>query len=180
MEVNAYLKPDGFIITNGIGFDGKDMIMVFQNPFFTAWRKTLKTSFLTDSLTLVMSPFASQKTETLASLIAGNHKGTVTRILLNDVATNTHLSDNVVVLSNLDENLFFDVNEAGAISFEAVQKLLTSANKNIIWLLRGASMESSIITAPVRSADAITTIILTTDLDKAMSTSHDASPNIYR
>lgn len=143
MEVNAYLKPDGFIITNGVEFGGNDLSMVFQNPHFTAWRKPVEKSFLTDSLTIVISPVASDETETLASLITANHEGTVTRMVLTDLATSTPLSGNVVVLSNLDENLFFDDNEAGATSFEAVQKLLTSAGKNIVWLLRGASMESS-------------------------------------
>ena len=143
INVNNYLKPHGFVITNGVEFSAKDLSMVFQSPLFTTWRKTVETSFFTDSLTLVLSPNASHETQKLASLITANHKGTVTRTMLDDLTTSTPMSNNVVVLSSLDEDLFFDNDEGGATSFEAVQKLLTSAGKNIVWLLRGASMESS-------------------------------------
>ena len=145
MDIDSFLKPDGFVITDNVDFDGQGMSMVFQSTIISAWRKQpdTDTNSSSKSLTLVMSRVASEETEILASLIAAKHEGTVSRALLDDLCVSIPLSDDIVVLASLDENLFFDETEDEGMHFEAVQKLLTSTGKNIIWVSRGATMESS-------------------------------------
>ena len=142
-DVKTYLKPNGFIITDHVDFSGEGLSLVFRGSTISAWRSQQRSSSSTEPLTLIVSPKSSDETEILASMITGNQEGPVSRASLSDLATYTPLSNNIVVLSSLDENLFFDENEDDATHFEAVQKLLTSSGKNVVWVLRGASMGSS-------------------------------------
>lgn len=142
MDVSAFLKPEGFVISDAVEFDGQGLSVLFRSATISAWRTNPSMTFANGALTLVMSSCPSQETESLASLMTASHKDTVFRASLTELIKYTPASDNIVVLANLDENLLYDENEDDQIHFEAVQSLFTSSGKNVIWVVRGALMES--------------------------------------
>lgn len=137
------LKPNGFVISNGIDFDHEGLSPLFQCGKISVWqsRNVLPS---VRSLSLVMPESVSEDTERIASNIERDHSGQVSRLPLLALAeaSNVELADDVVVLASLDQDIFFDTASDSAVHYEAVRRLLTSSITNIVWTTRGASKES--------------------------------------
>ncbi|KAL6719986.1 hypothetical protein ACLMJK_001907 [Lecanora helva] len=143
VEVTNFLKPGGFIITDGIDFDTQDLSELFEIAGFSTWRDRVDFNFPGEPLTMITALDTSEDTENLASIIEASHEGIVTRLALSDLSEQGLHTQNVLVLYNLDENLCgHESAEAVNANFEASKILFENTSRNIIWVTRGASMES--------------------------------------
>ena len=91
-------------------------------------------------LTVVALDKPAQQTEQLISMIEQTHSGTVIRTTMPELAKAVPASQNILILADLDEDLFH--NDKGK-HFESTKKLMSSNHKNVIWVTRGAFTEAS-------------------------------------
>lgn len=143
IDVKSFLKPEGTIITNGVSFSEQSMGVIFKNSLFGAYREIIANQGSSQPLTLVMSPFVSKKTEDLVSIIKATQVGVVDRISFDDLGDISPSTENVLVLASLDLDLFFEDDAHDCEYFEAVRSLLTNKDKNIVWVVKGASLETT-------------------------------------
>ena len=141
MDVQTYLKPDGYVINNHVDFDTQGFSMLMRSQNLDVWHRTQDRPSV-KPLTLVMPSFPSEDTKTLASIITANCQGPVTQLSLEDLLHRQHSAARVVVLASLDEDLLFEKSDTQQTHFEALKKLLTSTTGHIIWILRGAIKDS--------------------------------------
>lgn len=143
-NVSAFLRDGGYVIGDGCNFEEHGLIPLFSTGGLTAWRKDRGEVTQHGPLALVLPSKPSDRILDIASQIKtsyGNEMVSYTSFaaLLDQSTT----PENVVVLSSLDENIFFDEAVDDRSTYSAVQKLFTSSGKNIVWVLEGATMESA-------------------------------------
>ncbi|OBT53708.1 Hybrid PKS-NRPS [Pseudogymnoascus sp. 24MN13] len=143
IDVKSFLKPEGTIITNGVSYSGENMSVIFKNSLFGAYQEIFDNQVSTKPMTLVMPPLGSEKTEDLVSIIKATQIGAVDIISFDDLADIGSSTENVVVLASLDLDLFFEDDAHDHNRFEAVRSLLTNKDKNIVWVVKGASLETT-------------------------------------
>ena len=156
-DIKAYVKPGGFVISKDMDISSEGLTPLFCNSNFNAWQNSQTVAKITEPLTLVLSPVASNRTKTITSLIEAAHDGVTSKITFAQLAKQTDLHEHIIVLASLDEEILFADSGSGAADYNAVQKLLTQRGMNIVWLLEGATMdcqkpEHAIIHGLARSA----------------------------
>ncbi|KAJ9399870.1 hypothetical protein DTO282F9_3218 [Paecilomyces variotii] len=143
-DVSAFVREGGYVITDGQTIDGNGLTTIFTTGDLTAWRKEVERVSSEGPLTIILPSRPSERTLDLAQRIKtiyGNPSISCTSFAT--LANQPARSENVIVLSNLDEALFFDEALDSQQTYKAVQSLLTSAGKNIVWVLESATLESS-------------------------------------
>ncbi|KAJ9299409.1 hypothetical protein DTO271G3_3031 [Paecilomyces variotii] len=143
-DVSAFVREGGYVITDGQIIDGNGLTTIFTTGDLTAWRKEVKRISSEGPLTIVLPSRPSERTLDLAQhikTIYGNPSVSYTSFAT--LADQPARSESVIVLSNLDEALFFNEALDNQQTYKAVQNLLTSAGKNIVWVLESATLESS-------------------------------------
>ncbi|KAG9238221.1 putative lovastatin nonaketide synthase [Amylocarpus encephaloides] len=143
VDVKSFLNDTGCVVVAGAEYEGQGMGVIFKQASFTAYREPYTTNHTSKPLTLVMGSRVSANTEALAQLISSKQNAPVTRMNFIDMVGNAPATENVIILASLDQELFFEDPEHESVHFEAVRSLFTSEDKNIVWLVRGASMETS-------------------------------------
>jgi hypothetical protein len=143
LDIKSFLNSTGCVIVADAEYDGQGMNKLFQNSAFTAYAEPHTNNYTAKPLTLVMSSKVSDNTEALAQLITSKQTAPVTRMTFVEMVENVPATENVIVLASLDQELFFEDPEHEEVHFEAVRSLFTSENKNIAWIVRGASQETS-------------------------------------
>ena len=143
IDVKSFLKPAGTVIADGVYYSGQSMEVIFKNSSFGAYREKLDNHFSTKPLTIVMPPIVSKATEDLVSIIKAKQFGAIQTISFDDLVNNAPSAENVLVLASLDTDLFFEDATREACYLEAVRSLLAVENKNIVWVLKGASIETT-------------------------------------
>lgn len=143
-NVSAFLRDGGYVVADGCSIEEQGLVSLFSTGDLTAWRKDKGEATQHGPLALVLPSKLSERTLDLVSRIKetyGNEMVSYTSLtaLLDQSTT----PENVVVLSSLDENVFFDEEVNDRLTYSAVQKLFTSTGKNIVWVLEGATMESA-------------------------------------
>ena len=142
LDIKSFLKPDGFAISTGPDVQQDGLTPVLSTGTISVWQNKAPQATLSEPISIIMSSTPSESTEMIASAIERQHPGRVARINLRSLLeTTSHLTDNVIILASMDNQLFFDdiCNTAG--HFEAVRKLLTSNSTNMVWATRGATRE---------------------------------------
>ena len=143
MDVSALLKPNGFVISDGVEFDHHDLAPIFQSGKINAWQNQGSFTTRGEPLSLIMSSTISESTDAIASTIEKNHDGEVNRLpLLSLLESTSRLADSVIILASLDDDLFFNDGSDTAAHFEAVQKLLTGNSTNMVWVTIGGALEA--------------------------------------
>lgn len=143
-DVVGFLRTGGFVIADGIDYEPQDLSKLLEIGNLSIWRKQPDLDFSGEPLTLITSTSCSDDTEDLISSIKAGHDGVVSRLALSDVPSHGIQSKNIIVLSTLDENSYFD--DAGdheAAKFAALKVLFENTYRNIMWVTKGSSMESS-------------------------------------
>ena len=143
IDVKSFLKPEGTVIADGVYYSGQNMEVIFRNSSFGAHREKLDNHFSTKPLSLVMPPIVSKATEDLVSIIKVKQFGAVQTISFDNLVNTAPSAENVLVLASLDSDLFFEDATREACYFEAVRGLLAVENKNVVWVLKGASIETT-------------------------------------
>ena len=156
-SVEAYVKPGGYVISNGLDIRSTNLSPLFSNSGFSAWHRSQEESSVAGPLTLVLAAAASDRTKAIASSINTAYSGMVSTVSLAQLAEKPDFSENIIVLTSLDEDLFFANSSHSSVDYHSVQKLLTQQQKNVVWLLEGATMDSqkpehAIISGLARSA----------------------------
>ena len=156
-SIETYVKPGGYVISNDVDITSDNLTPLFSIQGFSAGHKSREESIATAPLTLVLAAAASDLTKSIISRIEANYLGSVSTTTLAQLAEQADVSENIIVLASLDEDLFFTDSSHGAVDYHAVQKLLTHQRRNIVWLLENATMESqkpehAIISGLARSA----------------------------
>ncbi|GAD98579.1 polyketide synthase [Paecilomyces variotii No. 5] len=142
--VSAFVREGGYVITDGQTVDGNGLTALFTTGNFTTWRKEAKQVPSDGPLTIIMPSQPSERTRDLAQHIKTVYSNpSISYTSFATLADQPARSENVVVLSNLDEALFFDEALDSQQTYKAVQSLLTSPGKNIVWVLESATLESS-------------------------------------
>lgn len=143
LDILALLKPNGFVISNGVDFDHRGLTLLFSSGRFTTWQHRTEAPTSSEPLSLIMPSVVSGSTSAIASTIEENYDGEVNRLsLLSLLESASTLADSVIVLASLDEDIFFDDGSDTAAHYEAVQKLLTSNSTNMVWVTNGGTMEA--------------------------------------
>ena len=156
-SVEAYIKPGGYVISNAPDIRSRTLSPLFSNSGLTAWHKSQEEYNVAGSLTLVLAAAASDRTKAIASSINTAYSGVASTISFAQLAEQTDVSENIIVLTSLDEDLLFADSSHGSVDYHSIQKLLTQQQKNVVWLLEGATMDSqkpehAIISGLARSA----------------------------
>ena len=141
-DISDFLKADGFVINDGVNYKPQDMVEVFNGGKYSSYQKTSPAKATTEDLTLVLSPKISGKTKAMASAIEEKYGGRVTRVAIDDLLQSPLSSPNVISLVNLDEDIFFGQSPDEPQRYQIIQNLMKSG-KNILWILSGATHESS-------------------------------------
>ena len=143
MDVVPLLKPNGFVISNGVEFDHHDLALLFHSGNISTWQRRGEAVASGEPLSLIMSSVVSDSTDAIASTIEKNYEGEVNRLsLLSLLESTSTLADSVIILASLDEDLFFDESCDTTAHYEAVQKLLTSNSTNMVWVTAGGTIEA--------------------------------------
>ena len=143
MDVVTILKPNGFVISNGVEFDHHDLTFVFQSGHIMTWQLRAEAPAPSKPLSLLMPSVVTESTDAIASTIQKNYEGEVNRLsLLSLLESTSTLADRVIILASLDNDLFFDDASDTVSHYEAVQKLLTSNSTNMVWVTSGGTMEA--------------------------------------
>lgn len=149
-EVNAifFLKENGYLIYDGILAEDTGLLKVFQCGKFTIYQKSKATTACpeqTEAITMVLPVLPSPKTLKFVSEIQSLHKGNTSQVTMAALLSSESrdINRNVIILASLDENIFFESEQTESINFHAIQRLLSGTKRNIVWLLRGASHETS-------------------------------------
>ncbi|KAL8701333.1 MAG: hypothetical protein Q9224_000549, partial [Gallowayella concinna] len=179
-SIDALVKPGGFVISSGANV-GSDMLTpLFSNMQLGAWKMVENEPNITGSLTVVLAPNASDRTKAIASLLAAAYPGVVFIAVFTQLAEleQRDISRNIVVLTSLDEDLFFSDRTRDAANYYCVQRLLAHGNRNVVWLLQGATMdaqkpEHAIISGLARSARSENDLLRMVTLDTAEGTEHN-------
>lgn len=139
-DVKAFLKPNGFVIRDDANFEAAGMASIFDSSKMSAWRKNQSSVLPQGPLGLVLPSTASKQTQAVASFIDGAFGGKVFRTSFDEVAKGqVSLTENLIVLASLDEDIFFDTTSDHSTTFEVVKKMLTDGKKNIVWALQVSS-----------------------------------------
>ena len=142
MDVVALLKPNGFVVSNGVEFEHQQMALLFRSGNISTWQRQAAAPSPSEPLSLIMSSGVSESTDAIASTIEKTYDGKVNRLsLLSLLESTSALTDSVIVLASLDNDLFFDEASDTVAHYEAVQKLLTSNSTNMVWVTSGGTME---------------------------------------
>jgi len=150
VSILKHLKPDAFLILDNdltktdeqFGLDR--LIKVFADERFVIWRNSPhKRCVENEDLTILVSNKISEKTQQICSLVQSSSKGQTEIVIFGETSNPIPSRRNVVSLVSLDDDLFFDQASDETTKFLAAQALFTSSGNNIVWLLQGASQESS-------------------------------------
>lgn len=142
-KVVDFLKPGGFVIANGVEFKTQGLSQLFEIGHLSVWQNSDNNVLSAEPVTLITSSDCSDETESLIASVTASHRGPVSQLALSDVATHGLATRDVVVLATLDEDSFDDAGGDEAANFEALKTLFENTNRNIIWITKGASMETS-------------------------------------
>lgn len=142
-DVSDFLKTDGFVISDGVEFSSEGLIDVFQEGRYSAFQKSTVIPTTEEPLTLIVAPRMSDATMALASEIEADWNGKVTAVTLAEILNSPPSSRNIISLVSLDEDIFFKCSPEESYQYQAVQTLLKSIGKNVLWFMHGATLESS-------------------------------------
>lgn len=156
-SVEVYVKPGGYMISKDPDISSRNLCPLFSNSDFSAGYKGLEESSVTEPLTLVLAAAISDRTKAIISFINTAYSGLVSTVSLAQLTERADISENVIVLASVDVDLFFADSSHGLEDYLSIQNLLTQQQKNIVWLLEGATMDSqkpehAIISGLARSA----------------------------
>ena len=142
-NVTEFLKPNGFVISDGIDFNPYGMTAIFRDGKYSSYQKSEPTAPTEADLTIVVSTQISQRTQELAAAIEKQYAAKVSKVTIADTLNALPSSKNVLSLVSLDEDLFY-VRPADEVDrYRAIQNLMKCTNKNIMWVLEGATHEST-------------------------------------
>ncbi|KAL8999812.1 MAG: hypothetical protein Q9188_005811 [Gyalolechia gomerana] len=158
-SIDGFVKPGGFVIRSGLNVSSDMLTPLFSNMELNAWKTTQSEFNTAESLTVVLAPTASDRTKAIASLLAAAYPGVVSIAVFTQLAEleQSGRARNIVILTSLDEDLFFADPASDADNYYCVQHLLAHGDRNVVWLLQGATMdaqkpEHAIISGLARSA----------------------------
>ena len=143
-DVKVFLKSDGFIIRDTVNLEIENMTTIFETSKISAWRKHIEASYPQGRLGLILASNASKNSRAVASRLEEAFQGEIYRTSFDEVANGqVSLSENLVVLTSLDEDIFFDTTSDHSSTFEVVKKMLTEGKKNIVWILQVSVLSMS-------------------------------------
>ena len=142
-DIVKYLKPEGFIIADGVEFHDQALDEVFRFSNYSCLKRSSSPSYLTEDLTVLISNRPSDITKSFCNLIRETHQTTVQVMTIEELLGKSPSKSNIISLISLDHDLFFDQATENSDLFQAIQALLVSPGKNIVWLLHGATQETS-------------------------------------
>ena len=142
-HVLDFLKTDGFVVSDRVDFNPRGLADVFRGPRYSSYQKSTPRPISKESLTLLVSPTTSDSTVALASVIESQYQGKVTKLIITDMLKSPPSSQNIISLVSLDEDMFFESSVDDLDRYHAVQALLKRTDTTILWILNGASHESS-------------------------------------
>ncbi|KAL8734411.1 MAG: hypothetical protein Q9181_003232, partial [Wetmoreana brouardii] len=158
-SIERFVKPGGYVISTGPNVSSENLVPLFSNAEVSAGRTILRESNTSGSLTLVLATAVSDRTKAAAGLITAAYPGVVFSTSISQLAEleQSGISRNIIVLASLDEDLFFSDRDRDSVHYQCVQNLFTQVERNVIWLLEGATMdarrpEHAIISGLARSA----------------------------
>ena len=142
-NITEFLKPDGFVISDGMEFNPYGMTEIFRDGKFSSYQKSISASDTEEDLALVVSSKMSTKTQALASEIEAKYSGKATRVSITDMLASPPSSKNIVSLVSLDEDIFYEQTPDEVSRYRTIQEMVKSSDKTIMWVLQGATQESS-------------------------------------
>ena len=138
-----YLRPGGFIIADGVNFETQDLSIIFEIGSMSVWRDPVDFNFGSDPLTVITAQDPSEDTEHLMAIIEASNEGPLVRLPLSDVLSQGIHSQNILVLFNLDRDMCcLTDGQIENANFAAAKILFENIARNIIWVTRGATMET--------------------------------------
>ena len=143
MQGRYFVKLSGLVVIIGIDSKMRGLRKLFDAGQLCVWGYQATLDFSSEPLTIITSEDCSDKTESLISSILVHHDGPVSRLMLSDLPSRGLDSKNVIILSSLDGVCFEDTWEDGDAEFQGLKALLVNTTRNILWIIEGASIQSS-------------------------------------
>lgn len=138
-----HIKADGFLICDNVDFDPQGLVRIFKTGPYSAWQKRAAENLAVEALTVLLSPETSATTQALVSSIAAAQSGRISTLNVNDYKQNPVATGNIVSLTSLDEDTFFGPLSDTSNRFHAMQELLQGSSKKVLFVIMGATHESS-------------------------------------
>ncbi|GME30265.1 uncharacterized protein K452DRAFT_301651 [Neofusicoccum parvum] len=140
-DAAKFLKPGAFLVTDSATVEATGLIQVFESGQYKCWQAATGTApSQLDKLTIVVSSRPSPQSQAIASAVAKSYAG-ATEIV--PFTTAPILAPNIISLVSLDEDVFFEQSpDDESDCLHALQRLLSSPANNVVWLLRGAALET--------------------------------------
>ena len=142
-DVTHYLKGNGFVIADNNTWNSQALHEIFRDGAYSSYRNCASLQAPEEELTLLVSSNLTATTQALVSAIRDLTNRTLRTLSISDVAKVPLPSCNIISLVSLDENPFFEASPDNSVMLDAIQKILQSSSNAILWLLRGATDEST-------------------------------------
>lgn len=134
-SIKDLVKETGYVIYQACQPE-EGMFETFKAQDFSVCRPSEESPSAAE--TVVIAPARpSSFTSGVISTLKASAKGKVTQVRLSSLKTQVPAAENIVLLATLDE----DVDTEAA--FEPLKALLIALGKNIVWVTKGANMEST-------------------------------------
>ena len=142
-DITPLLKPNGYVIVDNDAWDSQALLKVFKDGAYSVYRDSASIPACKEDLTLLVSAVCTATTQAVVSTIRNLYKGTVRTMPIADVTGIPLSSRYIISLVSLDEDLFFEASANNPTMFDAIQKLVQRSGSTILWLLKGATGETS-------------------------------------
>ena len=140
VDLALYMKNGGFVLSDGKLTRTAGLSMAFETPDFQVWKKgEPQTIVMERNITFLVSDKQSVTSQSLANEIASRIGGQVHYVTVADLLHQAAPTTTVISLLSLDEDVFFDKSSDTSDTYRSIQRLLSSPDKNIVWLLHQAT-----------------------------------------
>ncbi|EKG19785.1 Beta-ketoacyl synthase [Macrophomina phaseolina MS6] len=140
-DAAKFLKPGGYLVTQNAALETAGLTPIFQIDKFGCWQAaTSSASSEPEKLTILVSSNPSPQSKAIASAVADAWAGEAQILPFTDAPA---LASNVISLVSLDEEVLFNQHPADeSAALHALQRMLSSSANNVVWLLRGATLDT--------------------------------------
>ena len=143
VDLLPLLKDNGYLLSGAANLDTRLLRQVFRAGGFSAWQKATSKPPLIDMVTILVSENSTKNTGLIVSNIRARYGNSVNVRTMAEIDQITAHEKNIISLVSLDENILWNVSSTDSVNFYALRSLLTTTNKNIVWLTNGATQEHS-------------------------------------
>ncbi|KAK5100974.1 hypothetical protein LTS08_004580 [Lithohypha guttulata] len=143
LDIQSFLCPEGYVVAHHGTYESQASDLVFETDEVSVYSNMQKQTPLLEDLTIVLADRPSNHSQEICSQLVAQRSGNVRTTTLRQLGDVPVTSTKVLVLASLDQDILLSLDEDELAHFEAIKALMALSNVEILWVLCGATMESS-------------------------------------